>query len=815
MFCRYICRLVGAVFLFIAAAPSGQIAAQTVHASSHKSSGAVAGRVIGSGEQPLGSLPVSLIGTGFMTRTDTTGRFRLNGIPSGHYQLAVGDIGRPQVVREITIADGDQAEIEIKMAPGGVARLGAVRVTATQPLHVIGSLNDVQQNVIYAGKKTEVIVMDSLRANTSQDIERQILGRVPGANFSETEGAGFPSNGVGFRGLDPTQSVEMNTRQNGVGLAADVYGYPETYYTPPAEALDRIEVVRGAGSLAFGPQFGGSINYVIRQGVPNSPAKVTSAQTGGSFGLFNSFNSVGGGSDRWTYYGFAHFRSQDGWRPNSDFRQGTAYGSVQYRASDRLRLGLEYTSFRNRIHMPGGLSDAQFAADPSSSFRARNWLASPWNILAVRASYDIAPHAHLETVLSYMASQRYLVWRNEDGGAQAPDALDPATGEFVPREVEREYFHNGTLETRLRVDHMMFGRSSTIATGVRAFYGTLGRYEGGPGSTGSGFDMRLYGGTWERALQFGTTNLAAFAEDLVHVTDRLSVTPGLRYEYVRSAARGYTDVDSSFAPRSYGYPLAGIGAQYITTPSTQIYANVSGAYRPILYASLTPFGSIARIARDLHAARGYNADLGWRGVVSDVIKFDVSVFYLSYHDRIGTRTGTDAIGTFTEIANIGNSVHKGVETYVEVDPFARVVDASAFGSVDLFTSLAYIDARYVSGEFRGNQVEQAPRVLARAGMTYSYRPISMTLQASHAAGSFGDANNSVTPTEDETAGFVPAYTILDLSGRASVGPRYAITYGVNNLANVRYFTKRTGEYPGPGILPGTARSMYAGIQAQF
>lgn len=699
--------------------------------------------------------------------------------------------------------------------PAPTQRLGMVRVIATQPLHVIGHLSDVRDNVIYAGKKTEVLVMDSLRANLSGDVERQILGRIPGANFSETEGAGFPSNGVGFRGLDPTQSVEVNTRQNGVGLAADLYGYPETYYTPPSEALERIEVVRGAGSLAFGPQFGGSLNYVIRHGAPNSAPVVTLAQTGGSFGLFNSFNAIGGGSGRWTYYGFAHVRREDGWRPNSDSRQGTAYGSLGYRASDRLQLGVEYTGFRNRIHMPGGLSDAQFAADPSASFRARNWLASPWNIAAARARYDITPRARLETVLSYMSSQRYLVWRNEDGGPAAPDLADPATGALVPREVEREAFHNATLESRLRVNHALLGRPSTLATGVRAFRGTLARLEGGPGSTGSDFDMHLYNGTWERALRFGTTNLAAFAEDLVHVTDRLSVTPGLRYEYVRSTARGHTDVDSVFAPRSYGYPLAGVGAQYVASSSTQLYANVTGAYRPILYASLTPFGSITRIAPGLRAARGYNADLGWRGMMRDLIKFDVTAFYISYRDRIGTRSSTDAAGSFTETANVGNSVHKGVETYFELDPLSRVANASAFGTLDLFTSFAYIDARYVSGEFRGNQVEQAPHVLARAGATYGLGPVSATLQASHTADSYGDANNSVRPTDDAAAGYVPSYTVLDLSGRASLTPRHAVTFGVNNLGNTRYFTKRTGEYPGPGILPGVARSAYAGFEARF
>ncbi|MFI5239397.1 MAG: TonB-dependent receptor family protein, partial [Gemmatimonadales bacterium] len=733
----------------------------------------------------------------------------------GSYELILGDPTRPLATRQIRITAGQQTEISIAATSSNARKLSAVVVSATQPLHVIGHLSDVQQNVIYSGKKTEVLLMDSLRANTAQDIERQILGRVPGANFSETEGAGFPSNGVGFRGLDPTQSVELNTRQNGVGIAADLYGYPETYYTPPSEALQRIEVVRGAGSLAFGPQFGGSINYVVREGTPNSAPVVTSAQTGGSYGLVNSFNSVGGGSGSWTYYGFAHFRSADGWRANSDSRQGTAYGSVKYRASDRLQLGLEYTSFRNRIHMPGGLSDSQFAADPSQSLRSRNWLASPWNIVAARASYEIAPNARLETVLSYMTSQRYLVWRNEAGGPAAPDAIDPSTGEFVPREVERESFHNGTLESRLRIDHTLLGRRSTLATGARIFRGTLGRFAGGPGSTGSGFDMRLYGGTWERALNFGTTNLAAFAEDVVHVTDRLSVTPGVRYEYVRSTARGYTDVGSTFAPRSSGYPLLGVGAQYVTTASTQLYANVSGAYRPILYEAMTPLGSVTRVAPNLHSARGYNADLGWRGMVHDLIKFDVSAFYLSYHDHIGTRSGVDASGAFTETANLGNSVHKGVETYIELDPLSHLAGASAFCTLDLFSSLAYIDARYVSGEFRGNRVEQAPRVLARTGATYTRGPTSMTLQASHTASSFGDANNNVAAPEDAAAGLVPAYTVLDLSGMTSIGPRYAVTYGVNNLGNTRYFTKRTGEYPGPGILPGIGRSLYGGIRAMF
>jgi Fe(3+) dicitrate transport protein len=122
----------------------------------------------------------------------------------------------------------------------------------------------------------------------------------------------------------------------------------------------------------------------------------------------------------------------------------------------------------------------------------------------------------------------------------------------------------------------------------------------------------------------------------------------------------------------------------------------------------------------------------------------------------------------------------------------------------------------VTGEFAGNRVEQAPRIVDRTGVTYSRGPVRMTLQSSYTSGSFGEANNSVLPSSDNGAsGLVPAYTILDWSSRVRVTSRYTVTAGVNNFANVRYFTKRTAEYPGPGILPGMARSFYAGVGASF
>ena len=128
-------------------------------------------------------------------------------------------------------------------------------------------MKDEGNGIIYAGKKTEVLLLDSIEANTAQSNPRQLLGRLPGAVFSETQSSGFPSNGIGFRGLNPVQSIEMNTRQNGYNISADIFGYNEAYFLPPFDAVEQIDVIRGAASLQFGPaSLAGLLIMLSKQG---------------------------------------------------------------------------------------------------------------------------------------------------------------------------------------------------------------------------------------------------------------------------------------------------------------------------------------------------------------------------------------------------------------------------------------------------------------------------------------------------------------------------------------------------------------------
>jgi Fe(3+) dicitrate transport protein len=695
--------------------------------------------------------------------------------------------------------------------------MDSIVIRGYRTINGVGHLLEVKDGILYAGKKNEVIIIDSMDANKAINNTRQILGRIPGLNIVETESSGFTANGIATRGLNPSQSIEMNTRQNGYNVSADIHGYNEAYYLPPMEAVNRIEMVRGASSLQFGAQFGGMVNYVIKDGPRDRDIESNTSLTIGSHGLFNAFQSVGGTKGKWNYYGYIQHRTLDGYRANSDQKQVSAFAKVQYTASDRVRVSLEYSLLRNRVHMPGGLSDSLFRADLKTSTRARNWLKSPWNVLSATMHHQLDRHTSFDLKLTGMLSNRSLVWRNEDGGPAAADDIDPVTLQHIPREVESEDMRSLAAEARLSHEYALGRRTGTLATGVRASRSLFKRLGGGQGTTGSDENYAITG-TWEYAFDFSTTNIAAFAENIFRIGRSLTVTPGFRYEFLRSSAFGYRLEDADKltvdGQRTRTFPLLGLGMEYHLGKNASIYGNVSQAYRPIDYGALEPFGVTSRIDDNLKDSRGHNADLGFRALYRNILNIDISLFHLSYRDRIGTVLKTDpATGEeYTLRTNVANSVHQGLESYLEVNVLKWLSPASHFG-LSVFHSFAWIDARYTTGEFKGNRVEAASKIIQRAGLTLSAPRVTGTFQYSHVGDAFGDASNAMT-SENPAAGYIPAYNVMDLSVTYKMS-HFALKAGVNNLADRSYFTRRTDEYPGPGIIPAVGRSVYLTFSTRF
>jgi Fe(3+) dicitrate transport protein len=698
--------------------------------------------------------------------------------------------------------------------------LNEVNIIGVRSLKGLGHLTDEGNCLIYAGKKTEVLLLDSIDANTAQNNPRQLLGRLPGAVFSETEGSGFPSNGIGFRGVNPVQSIETNTRQNGYNISADLFGYNEAYFLPPLEAVEQIQVIRGAASLQFGPQFGGAINYIVKEAPKARPFEFTSEQTAGSYGFFNSFNSIGGTYKGFNYYGYFDFSTAQGWRANSDYRTYDGYLHLGYKINDRIKIGAEYTAMQNRIHMAGGLDDAQWAADPRASYRSRNWLSSPWNIVALTLDAKISDRVSFSWKNAYMHSSRNLVWRNEDGGPRTLDTINPLTNHYDTREVEREQFDNITSEARLSIHYNIGETKNIFAGGLRFYYAHMVRLEDGVGTTGTDFTMTIDSTGWGKNLLYTTTNLAPFFENIFQVTSRFSITPGFRFEFIHSTAAGYivdnnSKLDATGSKNRY-LPLAGIGLQYQATHTTQIYANISHAYHPIDYAALSPFGSSAVIDPNMKDAYGFNADLGFRGTLKNYLLFDINGFALLYDNTIGIIQKTDSAGnTYDFRTNVANSLHTGIETYVEIFPVKMITSNERYGQFSFYNSFSYVHAKYISGLYKGNWDENAPQFIERFGATYAIRGFSITYNFSYTSACFTDATNTAYNPNDATVGRIPSYIVMDISASYKFLKHFNVKGGINNVAGANYFTLRTNEYPGPGIIPSMGRSFYISLGARF
>lgn len=702
-------------------------------------------------------------------------------------------------------------------------RLNPVDITPNKDISEIERLGNHQDLVIYAGKKNEVIRMDRMNADLSINNSRQVFAKVPGMSVWENDGSGIQV-GVAARGLSPNRSWEFNVRQNGYDISAEPFGYPEAYYSPPMEALEKIEVVRGSASLQFGPQFGGVLNYKIKKANPLKKLEIESVQTIGSYGLFCSYNSMGGTIGKFSYFGFLHRRSASGWRENSSYNTFTGYLNLSYQVHKKIKISAEYTGNDYRSQQAGGLTDQQFTEDHRQSVRQRNWFSAPWNIAAVQLDWKI--NSSLEIKMKSFAT---IAERNSVGYLKAINILDsinPATGQYNTRQVDRDFYKNAGTEVRAMWKYKIKNKLQILATGIRAYNGKTNRNQLGIGSTGKDFDLRLYNGDYGRSLNFSTLNCAIFAEQIFQLTERLKIVPGIRQEIIENTSEGYINTSGNgkieHAKRTRSVFLYGAGMEFSTSKKTGIYANYSRAFRPVTFSELTPSATTDVIDPNMKDASGFNADLGFRGSIKNYLSFDVSAFYLMYDNRIGTLTRNGSVFR----TNIGTSVNKGIESYMEISPVKIFTDSSKFGEVLLFSSNAWIDAQYVkwnnpeianepSKSINGKQVENAPRYIHRLGITYKTKKFSATFQLNSVGEIYTDAINTETPNSAATVGKLPGYEVMDASFSWKIGKRFSVKGGVNNLNDVKYATRRSGGYPGPGILPGNGRTGYFSFGINF
>lgn len=677
---------------------------------------------------------------------------------------------------------------------------------------------DTDNMAVYKGMKTNDVAVDLIAANKSTNNARELYSQVAGINVWESDGAGIQL-GIGGRGLSPDRSANFNVRQNGYDISADALGYPESYYSPPSEAVGNIQVIRGAASLQYGTQFGGLVNFKLKSPYESEKFGLHSRTSLGSNNYLANFTQFGGRVGVNAYNVFVNYKQGDDFRPNSGFNQVSAHISYKRLLSESSLINVEFTKMAYLAQQAGGLTDIQFYDDPYQSNRERNWFKVNWNLASINFKSKLSKTSMIDVKAFGLVANR-----NSLGTLLRIDRADDDSN----RNLIQGDFKNIGLESRMIKWYGNSKRPHTLVAGVRLYKGQNTAFQGAA-NNGSDADFTFINSdSLSSDYLFPSHNLALFAQNIFQLTKRLSIVPGVRYEYISTKSDGYyrivnrdlagnvieQRIVNETQVNNRGLFLAGTGLSYQVNDNTEIFANISQNYRAITFNDMRIVNPNFQIDPELQDETGYTGDIGVRGKIKELFTYDISGFYIYYNNRIGftTEVNEQLNRLYILRTNVGSSRNLGLESYINFHVDKIWSDSSKF-KIILFSNVSIIDARYIDSKeqnIEGNYVELAPPLLMRFGLSVGQKNWGISWTYSFTDRQFSDASNAIsTPTA--VNGVIPSYSVQDINAFVNY-KRFRFELSVNNLLDEAYFTRRASGYPGPGIIPSPGRLIFGTLQ---
>lgn len=624
---------------------------------------------------------------------------------------------------------------------------------------------------------------------TSEEIERthaksteEILRRIPGINIIQEHGQGLRPN-IGIRGLDPGRSRNVLVLVDGVPIQPALYGDPSMYYNIPIELVDRIEVIKGGASVLYSPNTqGGVINYITKKlpAVPTPSIK----ETFGSNGLFSSDTYYGGKSgNKGARVGYLR-RQGDGFRNHSKF--GSDDFGLRFETNPDAQTDIvgNLYWYNEVAQTPGAMSPAQFAADvktagkPVDEFRGQ------------RASFDTT----YSTQLDADNTVRVLAYGNffeRNWFIQTQSTTTGALG--TTNDQFRRKFNGLGVEPQWHHTYRLLGQENTLIVGLRYYVDR----ETDVRATGTSPADKNGKTTLNNDLE--TVASSAYAETNFHLTDRLTLTPGVRWESVNLSRENLNATAPNFKNDSTTKKVIyGIGAGYQLPMDTMLFGHVHTTFRPPTFAQAVD--PTTGTDTDLAAEAGVSADIGVRSRMLPWLSTEISVFRLTFDNQIVSQSG--------RLVNGGKTLHQGVEGILNFDWGRLWVPVTGLTNRLNFTLM---NAESRTGTTAGKDLPFAPRVLLGWGIGYLHSSgLSVDLDATFAGQQFVDSANTGPENALGTLGAMASYTLWNLR-LAYAHPKYPFSVfgGISNLFDEHYVANRTaGSFV--GLQPGETQTFYAG-----
>lgn len=657
-------------------------------------------------------------------------------------------------------------------------------------------LPEVDGKTITVTKKNSVSQLDDQPTNPDANL-RQTFARLPGLLISDQQ---VPTQAnLSYRGLgNPQEGEFVLSLQDGIPIESDLIGFPTLYYIPQPQTLSSVQLIRGGSSLLYGPEPAPAINFVTRRPALGEGLKATTENTGGSNGLFSTYNEVSEGWSQWDAKADAYHRVSDGPRTNADYELNGGDAHLGYRAADGTGIAFDVHTY----HIDGGdtgrMSYTQYQAD-------RNATPTPNNRFWVDRTTGVVT---VDTPIAERTSATTKLWFGE----QALDhrtANTPATTATI----ERQDYHYEGIDSRLRHD---WGRGNSFTAGGTLYTSDspFVRYDRSPLVA----DRDSAVGRQSLNEDRNTLYAAAFAEAVFRLPYRIHIVPSARFEHeeldigesvnLRRTAAKVPLVNTTY---KRDVPLFGIGIGNDFGKGNETYLSVSQGYRPLRYYDVSgPFNTNNPLLNRPDPQQSVSYELGVHGWPKKGLYYDVSLFQVNFTDRIETQqlSAIDSISV-----NTGDTRHRGLEAETSFDLLTLLAPTSA-QHLELYANASLLNATFTDSRNPtqiGKTPAYAPHYLARAGLIWRQdQHFKLALNAQTVGKEFWQDSNAAVGTPG-SANYLPAeiptYTVVDLNGDYTVIRYLRLLGGVNNLLNREYYARVFGN----GLEPALKRTYYAGI----
>jgi Fe(3+) dicitrate transport protein len=733
--------------------------------------------------------------------TDSEGIFRFAGLVDGNYVITVGDGGFSPVIQTVTLTAGEDRRVDIALELPVLNQEVAVSASriAQIPETIPGSVSTL-----------DAATLETSRVFTTSEA----LRKVAGVNVRDEEGFGLRPN-IGIRGINPTRSTKVLLLEDGIPLSYAPYGDNASYYHPPIDRFEGVEIMKGAGQVLYGPvTVSGVVNYVT----PAPPATPSGSATlfGGNRDYFNGHLNWGG---TWGTTGllFDVMRKQgEGSRDN--LRHGlndvnlklvTALGTRQ-----SLTLRGNYYSEDSNVTY-SGLREDEYRQNPRQNPFRNDFFYGDRQGASATHSIVMNERAIVTTNIYGSIFNRHW-WRQSSNSNERPN--DAACGGMQNLNTTcgiqgrlRRYTTWG-VEPHLRFNHGLFGLKNDSDFGFRVHFENQDRRQ----ENGTRPTSRT--GTIVESNVRKNQAYSAFLQNRF-VAGKFALTPGIRverinYDRTNNLANGGAGVTGETAITQF---VPGLGVAYGVSDGLTVFGGVHRGFAPPRTEDIINNNTGGAV--ELDPELSWNYEVGLRGRLHPSLGLEATFFTMDYENQIVAASLAGGVGAL--LTNGGQTLHQGAEfggrfdlgtalgirhnvyvrsayTYIPVSKFT----GTRFSNVGGFTNVSVTD----------NRLPYAPKHLLNATIGYGHpRGVDALIEAVYVSDQFGDDLNSVQATLDGQRGLVPGFTTWNAAFNykvESLGTTFFMT--VKNLLDRTYIVDRAR-----GILPSTPRLLQAGFKVQF